>query len=98
MAKIMAVMILLVCLGSLGAFGQADVQQNGCVPIYRITVVGRTVKAVNYRHRSGATKIDFRGTSLMPEARPRSPASRVRSRSTLSSRASRRRPSSAQSI
>ncbi len=61
--------ILFICLGSLGAFAQADAPQNGSVPIYRITVVGRTVKAINYRHRSGATKIDFRGTSLMPEAR-----------------------------
>src|SRR5712692_5937948 len=69
MTKTVAVVMLFVCLGSLGAFGQAEVQQNGSVPIYRITVVGRTVKAVNYRHRSSATKIDFRGTSLMPEAR-----------------------------
>jgi outer membrane protein OmpA-like peptidoglycan-associated protein len=27
-----------------------------------------TVKAINYRHRSGATKIDFRGTELLPNA------------------------------
>jgi len=39
------------------------------VPIYRVTVVARTIKAINYRHRSGSTKVDFRGTSLMPEAR-----------------------------
>jgi outer membrane protein OmpA-like peptidoglycan-associated protein len=38
------------------------------VPIYRVTVVARTIKAINYRHRSGSTKVDFRGTSLMPEA------------------------------
>jgi len=38
-------------------------------PIYKITVVSRTAKAVNYRHRSGATKIDFVGTALMPDAR-----------------------------
>jgi outer membrane protein OmpA-like peptidoglycan-associated protein len=39
------------------------------MPIYRITVVERTTKAINYNHRSGSTKIDFRGTSLLPEAR-----------------------------
>ncbi len=39
------------------------------VPVYRITVVARTIKAVNYRHRSGTTKIGFRGTALMPAAR-----------------------------
>ena len=42
---------------------------NGAMPIYRITVVERTTKAVNYNHRSGPTKIDFRGTLLLPEAR-----------------------------
>ena len=29
----------------------------------------RTAKAINYQHRSGATKIDFRGTELLPNAR-----------------------------
>jgi outer membrane protein OmpA-like peptidoglycan-associated protein len=38
-------------------------------PIYRVTVVSRTAKAVNYRHRSGATKVDFAGTALMPAAK-----------------------------
>src|SRR5664280_1150348 len=41
----------------------------GAMPIYRITVVQRTTKAINYNHRSGSTKIDFRGTPLLPEAR-----------------------------
>src|SRR5271165_3906552 len=33
-----------------------------------VTVVSRTVQAVNYRHRGGATKLDFAGTDLMPAA------------------------------
>ena len=37
-------------------------------PIFRVTVVQRKTKAVNYRHRSGATKVDFRGTALLPQA------------------------------
>jgi outer membrane protein OmpA-like peptidoglycan-associated protein len=41
----------------------------GAVPIYRVTVVARTTKAINYNHRSGSTKIDFRGSALLPEAR-----------------------------
>jgi outer membrane protein OmpA-like peptidoglycan-associated protein len=41
----------------------------GTMPIYRITVVARTTKAINYNHRSGSTKIGFRGTALMPAAR-----------------------------
>ncbi len=35
---------------------------------YRVTLTERTVKAINYRHRGGATKIDFRGTELLPDA------------------------------
>jgi len=41
----------------------------GELPIYRVTVTERTAKAINYQHRSGATKIDFRGTDLLPGAR-----------------------------
>jgi len=41
----------------------------GAIPIYRVTVIARTTKAINYNHRSGPTKIDFRGTALLPEAR-----------------------------
>lgn len=47
-------------------FGQRG---PGGTPIFRVTVVSRTVKAVNYHHRSGTTHIDFRGTELMPQAR-----------------------------
>lgn len=48
---------------------QQQLDNGGSVPIYRITVVARTTKAINYNHRSGSTKIGFRGTALMPEAR-----------------------------
>ncbi len=41
----------------------------GAMPIYRVTVTERTAKAINYQHRSGATKIDFRGTELLPNSR-----------------------------
>src|SRR5262249_32767493 len=38
--------------------------------IYKITinVVERSTTAVNYRHRSGSTRLDFRGTPLLPSA------------------------------
>ena len=39
------------------------------MPVFRVTVVSRTIKAVNYHHRTGTTHIDFRGTALMPAAR-----------------------------
>jgi outer membrane protein OmpA-like peptidoglycan-associated protein len=35
-------------------------------PTFQINVVSRTTRAVSYKHRSGATKIDFQGTDLMP--------------------------------
>jgi outer membrane protein OmpA-like peptidoglycan-associated protein len=49
--------------------GDAAHTGTGAMPIYRVTVVARTMKAINYNHRSGSTKIDFRGTALLPEAR-----------------------------
>ena len=54
--------LLLVC-AALLAQGPQD------QPIYRVTVTSRTAKAISYRHRSGSTKIDFRGTDLLPDAR-----------------------------
>lgn len=70
--------IALVLLGSaflLPARGAANQQASGqeqenrSTPLYRITVVGRTTKAVNYLHSSGPTRIDFRGTPLLPYAK-----------------------------
>jgi len=59
---------------ALGAAAQAQAQtqvpadSGNPTPTYRINVVNRTTRAVSYRHRSGATKINFRGTDLMPAA------------------------------
>src|SRR5439155_24563440 len=39
------------------------------VPIYQVTVIERTVKAVNYQYRGGQTQIDFAGTVLLPQAK-----------------------------
>jgi outer membrane protein OmpA-like peptidoglycan-associated protein len=38
-------------------------------PIYKVTVIERTVKAINYQYRGGATQIDFTGTILLPQAK-----------------------------
>jgi outer membrane protein OmpA-like peptidoglycan-associated protein len=38
-------------------------------PVFRVTIVGRTVPAVNYRPRRGDTELDMIGTALMPRAR-----------------------------
>jgi outer membrane protein OmpA-like peptidoglycan-associated protein len=59
---------------SLSAFAQTNSQTTGNVepmnttPTFRVTVISRSVQAVNYQHRSGSSKLDFAGTSLMPSA------------------------------
>ena len=49
--------------------GQNDAWQNqpNDMPVFRVTVIERTTKAVNYRNRGGSTEVDFRGTDLMPQ-------------------------------
>src|SRR6185295_8115623 len=68
---------LLLALGvtlSLSAFAQTNSQSTMVVepmehtPTFRVTVVSRNVQAINYKHRGGATKVDFAGTDLMPQA------------------------------
>ena len=59
---------------SLSAFAQTNsetprvIEPMSSTPTFRVNVVSRNVQAVNYQHRSGATKIDFAGTDLMPGA------------------------------
>jgi outer membrane protein OmpA-like peptidoglycan-associated protein len=43
-------------------------QDNG-VYLYRVKVVQRDLDAVNYLHRSGSTRIGFKGTTLLPLAK-----------------------------
>ena len=65
--------VLLAVLVGLGASTLVQAQtlvssEHNQTPIYRVNVVSRTTRAVSYRHRSGATKINFQGTDLMPGA------------------------------
>jgi outer membrane protein OmpA-like peptidoglycan-associated protein len=48
-------------------FGQAQ-EQEPPSPIFKVNVVSKSTKAINYRHRSGSTSINFAGTALMPKA------------------------------
>lgn len=41
---------------------------QGAVPVFRVTVVGHTTPAINYRPRKGDTRVDFIGTALAPLA------------------------------
>jgi outer membrane protein OmpA-like peptidoglycan-associated protein len=58
----------------LSAFAQTNSQSSlvlepmAHTPTFRVTVVSRSIQAVNYKHRGGATKLDFAGTGLMPLA------------------------------
>ena len=67
----MKVHVLFATLGLTAAMirAQAPPPPGETVPLYRVTVVQRTVKAVNYEYRSEPTEIDFRGTVLLPEAK-----------------------------
>jgi outer membrane protein OmpA-like peptidoglycan-associated protein len=69
--------ILLFAVGitlSLSMFAQTNsqtdlvVERMASTPTFRVTVISRSVQAVNYKHRGGATKLDFAGTDLMPAA------------------------------
>ena len=59
---------------SLSALYQASsqtamtVDTSGPAPAYRVVVTSRTIQAVNYRHRSGASEVGFAGTALLPSA------------------------------
>jgi outer membrane protein OmpA-like peptidoglycan-associated protein len=59
---------------SLSAWAQTNSQTTLAVeplspmPVFHVTVISRSVQAVNYKHRSGASKLDFAGTDLMPAA------------------------------
>jgi hypothetical protein len=60
--------VLVLCL-TYPLLAQQPASHQGNVPIYRVTVIERTAKAVNYQYRAEPTEIDFRGTVLLPEAR-----------------------------
>ncbi len=72
---------------SASVYGQAKPQEpahpGDPTPTYRVSVVSRTAQAVNYRHRSGATKIDFQGTDLMRSARGEASVNSKRGRLTV---------------
>ncbi len=59
---------------SLPAVAQTDsqatlkVEPMSTTPTFRVTVINRSVQAINYEHRSGSSKVDFAGTDLMPSA------------------------------
>src|SRR4051812_31260579 len=63
-----AALAVLAIFGTSAAWAQSPSPARPSVPIYQVTVVERTVKAVNYQYRNGPTRIDFKGTVLLPKA------------------------------
>ncbi len=45
-----------------------EVERISPMPIFRVTVISRSVQAIDYEHRSGSSKLDFAGTALMASA------------------------------
>ena len=44
-------------------------EKNKSQPLYEVTIVSRTTKALNYGYLTAPTRIDFQGTAVMPSAR-----------------------------
>jgi hypothetical protein len=59
---------------SLTAFAQGGPQNSvalvpvGSMPAYAVSETSRTVEAVDYQHRGGASDVDLAGTALLPSA------------------------------
>jgi outer membrane protein OmpA-like peptidoglycan-associated protein len=65
------------------ALSQEVSPQRSGVPIYNVTVIERSTKAVNYQYRSGPTMVDLRGTVLMPEAKGQATVESKRGRTEI---------------
>src|SRR5437762_9913516 len=63
-----SICVLLLTFAALAQQENPPVEPMEKTPVFRVNVVSRTTKAVNYRHRGGSTTVDMKGTDLMPEA------------------------------
>ena len=75
-----------ILLGAAAFFAGRPAPAQQTAPIYRVTVIERTTKAINYQYRAGPTKIDFRGTVLMPTAKGEATVESRRGRTEIESR------------
>ena len=67
----LAVVIALSASASARAQTQLPAEPGNPTPTFRANVISRTARAVNYGHRGDSTKVNFRGTDLMPNAQGR---------------------------
>ncbi len=68
---------------TLGAWSQNVPPHRENVPIYQVTVIERTVKAVDYQYRQLPTRIDFKGTVLLPHAKGQATVESKRGRTEI---------------
>jgi outer membrane protein OmpA-like peptidoglycan-associated protein len=67
--KLPAIVILAVFAFALQLSAQQSGQQQTDSSMYHITMVAKTVTAINYEHRNGSTPVGFTGTPLLPLAK-----------------------------
>jgi outer membrane protein OmpA-like peptidoglycan-associated protein len=63
-----AIVLSLSALAQTNSQTTAGVEPMAQTPTFHVVVTSRTTPAVNYKHHSGSTKVNFAGTDLMPSA------------------------------
>ena len=63
-----AVVLSVPATGQTNSQTRVTIEPMNSTPTFRVVVISRSVQAVNYQHRSGSSKLDFAGTTLMPAA------------------------------
>ena len=66
-----------------GAESSGQVLELPETPVFKAEVVSKTIKAINYRVKSGSTRIDFVGTAIMPGARGQASVANKRGRTEI---------------
>src|SRR5581483_3091465 len=71
MRRTFSVSTNVVCMLGLAAAAAQAQNQPAAAPtaVFKVNSVAKSTKAINYRHRSGATEIDFAGTAIMSNAK-----------------------------
>jgi outer membrane protein OmpA-like peptidoglycan-associated protein len=64
-------------------FAGPAMMAQGTVPLYKVTVIERSLQAVNYQYRSGPTEIDLKGTVLLPKGKGRATVESRRGRTEI---------------
>jgi outer membrane protein OmpA-like peptidoglycan-associated protein len=83
MKLISALCVFVLYVQGFPAVGQEAAGKPDVSPIYSVTVVARTTKAINYQYRAGPTQIDFRGTVLLPAGKGQATVESQRGRTEI---------------